>query len=109
MIEKLEIDDEDFWEEISDALDDEYDTELNTAKAAKMGANLLKKLDKFEITDGYEVKVKVSIEGKDDKESETITANVVKADGKWFIDPLSLSDLGISANSLMYMLDDIDL
>ncbi len=108
LIEKMDIDDEDFWEEISDELDDEFDTELNTAKAAKMGANLLKKLDGFKVTDGYEVKVKVSIEGKDDKESETMTVNIIKAGGKWFIDPLSLSDLGVSASSLKNMINNID-
>ncbi|MBR6257161.1 MAG: zinc ribbon domain-containing protein [Lachnospiraceae bacterium] len=108
-LEGLDLDDEDTWEDIADWLDDEYDTELNTAKAAKMGENLLKKLDNFKITEGYEVKVKVNIEGKDKKESETMEANVIKANGQWFIDPLSFSEGGVSASSLMYMLDDIDL
>lgn len=108
-LDKMKLDDEDTWEDIADWLDDEYDTELNTAKAAKMGENLLKKLDNFKITDGYEVKVKVNIEGKDKKESETMEANVIKANGQWFIDPLSFSEGGVSASSLMYMLDDIDL
>ena len=106
-LEKADLDDEDTWEDISDMLDDEYDSELNTAKAAKMGENLLKKLDKFEITEGYEVKVKVTIKGKDDDDSTTMEANIVKANGKWFIDPLSFSEGGISLSNYTYLLNNL--
>ena len=107
-LDSIKIDDEDTWEDIADAIDDEFDTEINTSKAAKMGENLMKKLDNFKITDGYEIKVKVNIEGKDDKDSQTMSANVIKANGKWFIDPLSFSEGGVSASSLMNMVDDLD-
>ena len=104
----MNLDDEDTWEDIADYLDDEYDTELKPEKAVKLGDNLLKKLDNFKITEGYEVKVKVSIEGKSNKDSTTMSANVIKAGGQWFIDPLSFSEGGISAASLLNQVDDFD-
>ena len=107
-LDSIKIDDEDTWEDIADAIDDEFDTEINTAKAAKMGENLMKKLDNFKITDGYEIKVKVNIEGKDDKDSQTMSANVIKANGKWFIDPLSFSEGGVSVGSMLDSLGDLD-
>ena len=102
-LDSLKIDDEDFWERIADEIDDEYDTEIDPEKAAKAAENLLAKIEKFKVTDGYEVKVKISIEGKSKKEAETIEANIIKANGKWFIDPLSFSDrdLGIDGNDLL--------
>ena len=107
-LDKMNLDDEDTWEDIADYLDDEYDTELKPEKAVKLGENLLKKLDNFKITEGYEVKVKVSIEGKSNKDSTTMSANVIKAGGQWFIDPLSFSEGGISAASLLNQVDDFD-
>ena len=107
MLSKADLDDEDTWEDIADMLDDEYDSELNTAKAVKAAENLLKKMENFKITEGYEVKVKVTISGKKNSESETMEANVVKANGKWFIDPLSFSEGGVSLSNYTYLLNNL--
>ena len=104
-LEKAKLDDDDIWDKISDAVDDEYDSEINTDKAIKTVETLIDNLGKTKVTDGYDVKMKLSIKGKDDDEDTTVTVKVVKANGKWFIDPLSLgSEAGYSVSSLISML-----
>ena len=51
--------------------------------------------------------VKLTIKGKDDDDSTTMEANIVKANGKWFIDPLSFSEGGISLSNYTYLLNNL--
>ncbi|MCR5249999.1 MAG: zinc ribbon domain-containing protein [Lachnospiraceae bacterium] len=101
-LKDLDMDDEDFWENISDTLDDEYDTEIDTAKAAKIAEALLDGIGDTEIKAAYEVKVKLTIKGKEDEDDNDLVVNVVKINGKWIIDPLSMDSIGgVSASSLL--------
>lgn len=40
----------------------------------------------LQIKDGADVKLRVTINGKDDKDSKTVTVSVIKVGGKWYMD-----------------------
>ncbi len=97
---KAELDDEDTYESIADSLDDKYDTELNTKQVAQIMGKLADQFENAKITDGYEVDLKLSIEGKDGHDTTKMEGiYVIKVNGQWIIDPTSgaagydLSDL----------------
>lgn len=84
-LEDSDYDDEDTWEYLADYLDDEKDTDFDADKAASVFEKVINKLDSMKLTAAYEVKVKVTIKGSDDKDSETFKLTVVKVGGKWII------------------------
>mgnify|MGYP002856065623 CR=1 FL=1 len=109
MLDKSDFDWEDkyTYEDLAENLEDEYDVELSSSelkKLQKIVTTFVENLEKMEITAGYEVSIKVSIEGEDGHDSEKLTINVIKVDGNWIIDPLSLAEnYGFSTSYLRYM------
>ncbi len=103
MVEKFELDDEDNWESISDMLDDKYDSSLNTKQAASIMEKFVKQLGDAKIQAAYNVDLKLTIRGKDGKDTTKIEdLIIVKVNGQWIIDPTSLLDQsGMSVNSLL--------
>lgn len=88
-LENLEIDDDDLYDQLSEMLDDEYSKELSEgqiSKLAKEGDKLINALDDIKVTAGYEVTAKIKVVGSDDDDTEKIEFNVIKVNGKWFID-----------------------
>ena len=87
---KAELDDEDTYESIADSLDDKYDTELNTKQVAQIMGKLADQFENAKITDGYEVDLKLTIEGKDGHDTTKMDGiYVIKVNGQWIIDPTS--------------------
>ncbi|MBE5922722.1 MAG: zinc ribbon domain-containing protein [Lachnospiraceae bacterium] len=64
-------------------------TDKEIKKLVKVVDNLEKDLKKFKVSAGYVLDVELTIEGKDDDESENIDVVVVKANGDWMIDYVS--------------------
>lgn len=92
MLEKAKIDDDDLYDDIADDLEDEYDVSFSDKdidKMEKIGENLLDKVDTAKIEEAYKIKIKVTIKGSEDDDSEKIDFYVVKINGKWIIDPAS--------------------
>ncbi|MCR5012064.1 MAG: zinc ribbon domain-containing protein [Lachnospiraceae bacterium] len=103
ILDDMDLDDEDKWEEVADHLDDEYDTELDSDKAAALMGKFVDNVENVKITAGYKVKIKFTIEGKKDEDSETCKVNIIKCNGKWIIDPVSAAaTAGLSPYSLQY-------
>ncbi|MBR1472084.1 MAG: zinc ribbon domain-containing protein [Lachnospiraceae bacterium] len=101
----LDLDDEDTWESLADLLDDEYETTLDTKQFAKLAGKLVDQIENAKITAGYEVEIKLTIQGKDDKDTAKLTLNVIKVNGKWIIDPISFAgEEGYSTSYLIHML-----
>lgn len=75
ILDKEKIDKDDL-KEVQEDLEDQYPD----AKKSKV-----------KVTAGYKLSVKMTIKGKDDKESDTVTMKVYKIGGKWCIlSPMSL-------------------
>ena len=104
LLGKADLDDEDTYEGLADMLDDKYDTELNTKQVASILGKLADQMDDVKITAGYEVDVKLTISGKDGKDSDKMTIYVIKVNGKWIIDPTSGAG-GYDIGDLTYMLN----
>ena len=103
ILDDMDLDDEDKWEDIADNIDDEYDTELDPDKAAALMGKFVDNVENVKITAGYKLKIKLTIEGKKDEDSQTYKVNVIKCNGKWIIDPISTAALaGMSPYSLQY-------
>lgn len=79
-------------------------TEKEVKKLVKQVEALEKKLDKFKVSSGYILDVKLTVKGKDDKDSEDMEIVVIKVNGDWMIDYLST----VMINSTKYDLDEID-
>ena len=109
----IDWEDEDFYEDLADDLEDYYDIELSSSqikKLQKIVENFMNSLENMKIQDAYEVEVKLTIQGKDGKDNQKITFYVIKVNGKWIIDINSLfSSMGggsLSSNlywMLLYM------
>ena len=101
-LDKLELDDDDTWDSITDSLEDE-DMDLTSSdvkKLQKSTKKFMQKLDKFKVSQAYKVKADITIKGSDDDdEMEDVEFNVVKVNGKWYVDALGY--LGGSVSSLM--------
>ena len=104
LLSKADLDDEDTYETIADWLDDEYNTDLNTKQCASILGKLADQMDDVKITAGYEVDLKLTISGKDGKDTDKITVYVIKVNGQWIIDPTSGAE-GYDINDLTYMLN----
>lgn len=91
LLESAKLDDEETYDKLSDMLDDEFDVELkekDIQKFAKLGDSAIKELEGIKVTDGYTVKIKVTIKGEDDDDDAAMKIQVIKANGKWIINPL---------------------
>ena len=104
LLNKADLDDEDTYEAIAEWLDDEYNTDLNTKQCASIMEKLADQMDNVKITAGYEVDLKLTISGKDGKDTDKITVYVIKVNGKWIIDPTSGAE-GYDINDLTYLLN----
>ena len=75
ILDKEKIDKDDL-KEVQEDLEDEYEDA---------------KKNKVNVTDGYKLSVKLTIKGKDDKDSDTVTMKIYKIGGKWcMLSPMSL-------------------
>ncbi|MCR5118144.1 MAG: zinc ribbon domain-containing protein [Lachnospiraceae bacterium] len=101
-LDNLELDDDDTWDSLSDSLEDE-DMDLSSSdikKLQKSTKKFLQKLDKFKVSQAYKVKADITIKGsEDDDEMEDVEFNVIKVNGKWYVDALGY--MGGSVSSLM--------
>ncbi|MCR4584571.1 MAG: zinc ribbon domain-containing protein [Lachnospiraceae bacterium] len=101
-LDELELDDDDTWDSIADSLEDE-DMDLSSGdikKLQKSTKKFLDKLKKFKVSAAYKIKADITIKGSDDDdEMEDVEFNVVKVNGKWYVDALGY--VGGSVNSLM--------
>lgn len=79
-------------------------TEKDIKKLIKQVEALEKKLDKFKVSSGYLLNVKLTIKGKDKKDSEKMDIVVIKVNGEWMIDYIS----SIMINSENCDLDEVD-
>ena len=91
---------------IADGLEEEYGKYKVTVKAGDVeewdedeieaynGLMALGNVD-MEVKEGADVDLEITIKGKDGKDSQDLTLSVIKADGKWCVDPLSLAMLGM--------------
>lgn len=93
--DKMDLDDDDM-EDMKDGLEDEYGEKIKISykitKSEKIKKDDLKKVQEYiekvydedvKITAGKEVKVKATIKGKDDSDTDTQKMYVYKIDGKW--------------------------
>lgn len=90
---------EDSWDEAKDSFGEDVAFTYEIQKCKELDEDELKEInedykDDFdfeeEVSKGYEVKVRVIMEGEDKKESETQKLNVIKIKGKWYLDPGSI-------------------
>lgn len=99
------FDGEEFLEEMLESLEDEYGEKIKiTYKITDKSKLSKKKIEDFEeeyedvydeeikISKAYKIKVKVTIKGKDDKETNKVSFVVGKIKGKWYM--LDSGDLG---------------
>lgn len=88
--------DEDYMEEMLDNLEDEYGEKIKVSykitKKEKIKKDDLENVAKYidekydedvKVSAGYEVKVKATIKGKDDEDTDSQKMYVYKIDGKW--------------------------
>ncbi len=98
-LDALELDDDDTWDDLADSLEDK-DIDLSSSdikKLQKSTQTFLKKLDKFKVSQAYKVKAEITIKGSDDDDDEDIEFNVVKVNGKWYVDALGYAGTGITS------------
>ncbi len=106
---------EDIYDTLSDVDDDDiedladmYDiSEKDAKKMITALTELAGSFEKIKVTDGYELKGKFIIKSKDDEDkSDKVTITVIKLNGEWTIDYLSLlDDMGMSIDTLMYYIE----
>lgn len=107
--DEVDFSDDDIYDDLADMIDDEYDVSVSSSDMKKLQRILesfMKDLKNMKIQAAYSVELKLRIEGDDGSDSDKITVNVIKVNGKWIIDPISLmSSMGYgSIYSLMYYL-----
>ena len=98
-LDALELDDDDTWDDLTDSLEDK-DIDLSASdvkKLQKSTQTFLKKLDKFKVSQAYKVKAEITIKGSDDDDDEELEFNVIKVNGKWFVDALGYAGSGITS------------
>ena len=93
---------EDVLDRMKDAAEDEYGDKVRYSYTVKKAKSLSdsklkdwrdKYLDRYDdldksdvkVTKGYEVKCKVTVKGKDDDDSRTVTYTILKVNGDWVI------------------------
>lgn len=82
--------------------------EKEVKKLVKIVENLSDEFENFKITKGYELKLNVVVEGKDDDNDEDIKLAVIKANGEWMIDPIMSYAINnkMDADDIMDMYED---
>lgn len=100
----------DMLEEIEDMSPEDYedmaeDLDISVKDAKKMANGVMdaaEGLKNAKVTAGYELEVEITIAGKDEKESEEFDVRVIKMNGDWTIDYMSLiSEFGSMAFGLL--------
>ena len=85
LIEDIEDLDSDDWEDLADEL------EISKSDAKKLGdiaIDLMKEFKKPSVSAGYEVELRLKVEGKDESsKSDRITVHVYKINGDWMLSP----------------------
>ena len=89
--------DDDFMEEMLDSYEDEYGEKIKISykvtKKEKLKKGDIEDIQEYiekkyeedvKVSKGYEVKVKATIKGKDDEDTDTRKMYVYKIDGKWY-------------------------
>lgn len=89
--------DDDFMEDMMDSFEDEYGEKIKISykitKKEKIKKDDLENVQKYidkkydedvKVSAGYEVKVKATIKGKEDEDTDTQKMYVYKIDGKWY-------------------------
>lgn len=105
---------EDLYDELEDLDDDDIEdladewelSEKDAKKFINAMSSLISSFENIKVTDGYELKGKFVFTSKND-ESKTskYTINIIKLNGEWTIDYLSLLDeLGLSIDYLLFYL-----
>lgn len=101
---------ESFYDQLKDIDDDDLDDlkdELDISskdceKLVEELKSLIKEFKNPEISEGYAINAEVKIKGKDDDDEDDIDVNVVKFNGDWMVDYISLFDeMGIPIGSLI--------
>ncbi len=101
-----------FKEELVEAIEILADATELEEKEVKQLVKIVEKLsdefEKFKVTKGYELKLKVVVEGKDDDKSEKVKIAVIKANGEWMIDPIMTYAINnkMDADDIKDMYDD---
>ena len=96
MNNSTDFSDENYYDEFAAALEKQYGIEVSDKDKRSMQKTLesfMKEFKNIKIQAGYEVEVKVTIEGSDSRESEKIDLKIIKVNGRWIIDPESSSSL----------------
>ncbi|MBQ8261450.1 MAG: zinc ribbon domain-containing protein [Lachnospiraceae bacterium] len=99
-LDDMDLDDEETYEDLADYLEDYYDMELSDSqinKLQKICEALLGEFEDVEVTEGYVLDVKLTIEGREDDDDEKMDITVICVNGSWCIDLLGMmgiNDIG---------------
>lgn len=103
--DSCDFNDEAFYDDFAKSLEETYKVKIDKndkKQMQKIMKSFMKDFRNVKIQAGYEVEVKMSIEGPDGHDSDKFTIYVVKIDGKWIIDPSSTSNMNFfPSNSLL--------
>ena len=89
IVDEIDDMDSDDWEDMADELDI---SKSDAKKLGKVVKDFSKELEKAKVSSGYELEVKIKIEGDDTSLSETFEFNVIKINGEWMIDYFTLAE-----------------
>lgn len=92
-LDDMDLDDEETYEDLADYLDDYYDLELSNSqikKLQKICQALLGEFEDVEVSAGYVLDIKLTIEGDDDDDDEKMDITVICVNGSWCIDLLGM-------------------
>ena len=95
-LDDMDLDDEETYEDLADYLEDYYDMELSDSqikKLQKICEALLGEFEDVEITEGYVLDVKLTIEGREDDDDEKMDITVICVNGSWCIDLLGMTGI----------------
>ena len=99
-LDDMDLDDEETYEDLADYLEDYYDMELSDSqikKLQKICEALLGEFEEVEVTEGYVLDIKLTIEGSEDDDDEKMDITVICVNGSWCIDLLGMmgiNDIG---------------
>ena len=87
--------DEAYYDDFADGLkaDGIEASDKDKRSMQKIMEGFMKDLKNLKIQAGYEVEVKITIEGADSRESEKFDLKIIKVNGRWIMDPESSSSL----------------
>lgn len=90
---------------VSDAIGEHSElSDKDIDKLQKTADQFMKKLEKFKVKSGYHLDVDVTVQGKDDDNTEDIDVVIIKVEGEWMIDYLTTAMI----NDSDYDIDEVD-